>query len=132
MSPSLRSVSDKVIASFFPVCVYKYLGIVQKPAKNYCSALLRAIVYFKCELSADSVQDPIVNGVGGRRFYFFWCVNPKIFCRRSFLLRKNCILPKIRRGGPPLDLPLRQATILLTTGHKVQPFIVQLACIRYN
>ena len=80
-------------------------------------------MYFKCELSADSVQDPVVNpeGRGGEAFLQAFLSFPK-----KFYFTKN------KEGGSPLDLPLRQATILLTTGHKVQPFIVQLACIRYN
>ena len=94
---------------------------------------MRAIVYFKCELSADSVQDPVVNGVGGgRAFLFFLVCKTKKILPAFLSFAKKLYFTKNKEGGPPLDLPLRQATILLTTGHKVQPFIVQLACIRYN
>ena len=89
-------------------------------------------MYFKCELSADSVQDPVVNGVGGGAFLFFFVFKPKNIFPAIHYFAKKLYFTKNKEGGPPLDLPLRQATILLTTGHKVQPFIVQLACIRYN
>ena len=90
-------------------------------------------MYFKCELSADSVQDPVVNpeGRGGEAFFFLMC-KPKNILQAFLSFAKKFYFTKNKEGGPPLDLPLRQATILLTTGHKVQPFIVQLACIRYN
>ena len=92
-------------------------------------------MYFKCELSADSVQDPVVNGApfgGGGAFLFFLVCKPKNILPAFLSFAKKLYFTKNKEGGPPLDLPLRQATILLTTGHKVQPFIVQLACIRYN